>query len=100
MMTCPLHLTAERADTWTDMGVCSYCGSISGAEAMLLVEAGAQVWPTDTNALMRVGPAKRSVSFHHLSLDQQVRLAELIMTDKVNFGPPGYFPRRPFFMEV
>lgn len=118
MSTCPRRVTEfgpwpkdPGLDRWeTRMTgaprTCSFCGSMHPDDAMELIEAGAEVTPTDSEfeAYVEVplqhrgNPILGKLMFKHFSLGHQDRLIAAMNADEVNFAHPGHFEVPPFFM--
>jgi hypothetical protein len=101
MHRCPVYPPgiAQGNGAWLPDGTCECCGSISGAEALTLVQAGAEVTPLDNDRTMRIGRGRHLVEFRHLNDEQRELMAGLIDSEKVQFAK-GYthFRVLPFFM--
>ena len=105
MQPCPLmpadpHGVFKLSEPfWRLDSTCSYCGSLNPEAFMRRVEAGDEVGPTDKDykVYLHGGPFTKFY-FEHLSRDQKVKFVELLNAKKINFGAPGYFYVKPFFI--
>lgn len=116
--TCPRRMAEwgswkreEGLDSWGPHG-CSFCGSLHPDRFMELVEAGAEVGPTDKSykAYLRHSEIKGGSGiipngeakfyYQHLSSEQRVRFVELINEHRMVIGYPGHFYQLPFFVSV
>lgn len=112
-MTCPRAIENGHGPgspfllgtTEPEDGTCGYCGSFSGEQFLAMVEAGAELGPTDKNykvylqgdhVLPHRGAAK--FYFQHLSVEQRQRFIDLLNEKRVKIGMPGYFYTTPFFL--
>lgn len=97
----PFKLPDE--DTWLTDHTCSYCGSLSPDEFFRLVEAGAEVGPTDKGYKAYLNhqtlPFQAKFYFQHLSLEDRERFIQLYNSKEMKLGYPGYFYRLPYFAE-
>jgi hypothetical protein len=94
-------LGTPDADKWREDGTCAYCGSLSPERFFELVEAGAEVTPTDKDykAYIRPGGSARDLKFYFQHLDEagRDRFVELHNSKRMRLGVPGHFYRRPYF---
>lgn len=65
---------------------------------MNLVEAGAEIVPTDKSYKVYVLPEHSKFYFQHLSVDQRKRFVDLYNDKTLKLAFPGHFYVRPFFM--
>lgn len=91
-MTCPrapLPVAQEfggNLDEWASDGTCSYCGSLSGSEALMLIEAGIAVRRWENGERLYLGADRRLVYWAHFNAQQRDKLAGLVRVGKVQIG--------------
>lgn len=83
---------------------CSYCGSLHPDVFLAKLKEGATLIPTDKSykAYIRIpsesGGHENKFYFQHLSGEQMREMVDLVNSRSINFGQPGYFYTRPYFM--
>jgi len=112
-MKCPRRShrsTPQRSeDTWQSRNIfqdvdlnksCSFCGSLHPQSFLDLIERGAELIPTDKSykAYVAFNATKVKFYFEHLSREDINRYIELSEKGKINFGYPGFFYKKPYFL--
>ena len=115
-MKCPRKLEdpywyrdKDKEDVWKSRDVfhdinldqyCSHCGSLHPQVFLDLVEKGAELIPTDKNykAYLRYKGEMPKFYFQHLSKEDINIYIELAEKRKINFGYPGFFYKKPYFL--
>ena len=98
-------------DMVRDNGTCSFCGSLVPEAFWDLVEAGAELGPTDKNYKVYVNPPphlKYSVMetgmaklyFQHFRTEDIDRFIRMYNEKKMKIEYPGHFYRLPFFCKM
>jgi hypothetical protein len=107
--TCPRRMHelgpwdhAAQLDCWQVRDghtVCSFCGSVEPAEFLAMVEAGAEVVPTDKSYKAYLKPnSGRQLKFYFQHFDDVSgpEFVRLHNESKMKMAFPGYFYVRPF----
>jgi restriction system protein len=115
-MKCPRKLEnpywnheRDKDDEWQSRDIfqevvldkyCSHCGSLHPHVFLDLVEKGAELIPTDKDykAYIRFKKSQTKFYFQHLSREDINRYIELSEKRKINFGYPGFFYKKPYFL--
>ena len=92
-------------DYWRFDGTCNYCGSLSPEQLFQAIEDECEIGPTDKDYKVYVegekAPKVRGAGkfyFQHLSETEQRKFIALLNLKKINFGHPGHFYVKPFFI--
>lgn len=98
---CPCGPAAGKPGLayWRPDKTCSFCGSLSGEEALRRIAAHEQVGPTDKNYKLYIG-ASGKLYFDHLDQAQKNRFVELANDGTMKIGYPGRFYVKPYFVEA
>ncbi len=117
-LTCPRRMMEygpwerkENLDSWQNRqalanGIvdlhCSFCGSLHPSVFLSLVEAGAEVTPTDKSykAYINYEGKETKFYFQHLSQDQILKFIDLLNNGGMKLAFPGRFYTKPFFLVV
>jgi hypothetical protein len=84
--------------TQTGQPICSYCGSLHPEKFLAFVEQGLELYATDKNYKVCIGPARQKFYFQHLSVAQQRHFVNLMNSRQVVFNEGLKFDPLPFFM--
>lgn len=93
-------ITDDPIDRWRPDATCTYCGSIGEDLFFEVVEAGAELGPTDKSYKVYLIVPGRSFTkfyFQHLSDAGQKHFVALCNAKRLKIGVPGHFYVAPFF---
>lgn len=106
-MKCPRRVEGPfklpESDEWREDDTCSYCGSMKPDVVFALLEAGAEITPTDKSYKAYLKNPKKDngfgkIYFQHFDVEQKMRFVEMLNAGTMNIGYPGRFYVLPFFV--